>query len=217
MPENFNKILLADAHPCSRIGLYQVLTDAGFYISSETGCLSELDTLLQIGQPRILLLSSNLLPSSYIPFLATLNQRYPQTAIVLLLDDYTDSLLQQLVKSGINSMILKTESSRVIVQIIQVAIVGGVAFSPELFSRIMTLPHSAQTNETQDINLTMQEQQLLQLLCADNSNSKIALALNLSHKTIEKRLTALYVKLNVKTRTGAAIWYIRYKNRVIPP
>jgi len=41
------------------------------------------------------------------------------------------------------------------------------------------------------------------------NNLEIAQTLNLSQKTVEKRLTVLYKKLNVKTRTGAAICYLQ--------
>jgi DNA-binding NarL/FixJ family response regulator len=104
---------------------------------------------------------------------------------------------------------LKSESSAVIAQAVRAAVTGSPAFSPELSARILTLPNTP-TAETEDVPITVPEQQLLQFLCADKSNREIAETLHLSRKTVEKRLTALYKKLGVKTRTGAAAWYLEH-------
>ncbi|HFQ93270.1 MAG TPA: response regulator transcription factor [Anaerolineae bacterium] len=202
------QILLADAHTCSRIGLYQVLADAGFYIVAETGCLSEFDTLMTRDQPHLLLLASNLLPALPASFLVKLRQYHPETTIALLLDDDDDLPLRELAEAGIGGMVLKSESGDAIVQTIRAALAGRTAISPELWARMMALP-DAPADGTQEVLLTTQEQQLLQHLCADQSNAEIARSLHLSRKTVEKRLTALYKKLGVKTRVGAAVWYLR--------
>lgn len=187
MVENAFPILLADAYTCSRIGLFQVLTDAGFHVVAETGSLDELDALAQSHQPRLLLLAGNLLPDPPLPFLAGLRRRYPAMKIVLFLSDDYDLPWRELVNAGVNGMLLKTESCSVISQTIKAAAAGSAAFSPELLARITEPPHTPAA-ETKDVPLTMPEQQLLQFLCADKSNLEIAETLNLSRKTVEKRL-----------------------------
>lgn len=208
MVENVFHILLADAHTCSRIGFCQVLTDAGFYVVAETGYLNKLDALIQAHHPHILLLDSNLLPTLPIPFLTNLHQNHSEITIVLLIDNNNGLPLHALVNAGVRGVLLKTEPCSVISQIIKATATNVAAFSPELLTRITTLSHTLMTG-MEDMSLTTQEQQLLQFLCADKSNPEIAQALNLSRKTIEKRLTALYKQLGVNTRTGAVAWYLK--------
>ncbi len=208
MVENVFHILLADAHACSRIGLCQILTGAGFSIVAETGYLNKLDALIQAHHPHILLLASNLLPASPIPFLVNLQQKHSEITVVLLIDNDNGLPLRALVNAGASGILLKTESCDIISQVVKVAATGGAAFSPELLDRITRLSHMSMTG-TENMSLTTQEQQLLQFLCADKSNPEIAQSLDLSRKTIEKRLTALYKKLGVRTRTGAAILYLK--------
>ena len=203
MTENGCSLLLADANTCSRMGLRHLLTSAGFHVAAETGYLDELDSLLQMHRPHLLLLASNLpLPDAPTLFLSNLRRRNPETAVVLLLDHHNNWPLRELADAGVSGLINKTESGSAIVQMVRTAVSGSVAISPELLARMMALPDTPITNAP----LTITEQQLLQLLCDDKSNPEIAQALNLGRKTVEKRLTALYRKLGVKTRTGAVTW-----------
>lgn len=209
MTENGCSLLLADANTCSCIGLRHLLTNAGFHVVAETRHLNELDSLLQIHRPHLLLLASNLpLPDAPAIFLAGLRQCYPETAVVLLLDHHNNWPLRELADAGISGLIAKTESGSAIVQMVRAVAPGSVVISPELLARMAPPPDAL----TPDVTLTMQEQQLLQLLCADKSNLEIAQALNLSRKGVEKRLTALYARLGVKTRTGAAAWYMEHNH-----
>lgn len=203
MIENGCSLLLADASTSSRIGLRYLLTGAGFHVAAETGYLDELDSLLQIHQPHLLLSASNLwLPDSPTLFLPDLCRRNPETAVVLLLNNHNNWPLRELVDAGVTGLIAKTESGSAIVQMVRVAASGSVVISPELLARLSPPPNTPAA----DVDLTPPEQQLLQLLCAEKSNPEIAQALNLGRKTVEKRLTALYRKLGVKTRTGAVAW-----------
>ncbi len=208
MKEDAFQILLAEAHTCSRIGLYQLLTDAGFVVAAEVARLDNLEPLLQKHKPPVLLLACSLLPENPVPFITGLRQQYPRTHIVLFLADCDTLPMPALAGAGIYGMVLQTESVGVIVRTIQAAAVGCTAFSQELLAKVMKLsPIPAPV--TPGVPLTAPEQQLLQFLCAGKSNPEIAQTLNLSRKTVEKRLTALYKKLGVKTRAGAAAWYAR--------
>jgi len=163
------RILLADAHTCSRIGLYQVLADAGFHVAAEAACLSELDALMPAHRPHLLLLAGNMLPTAPATFLSNLRHEYPETTVVLLLDNENGFPLPELAAIGVSNMVLKSESSNVIVQAVRAAAAGSGAFSPELLDRMTSQPDTP-TADAQGVSLTAPEQQLLQLLCAGKSN-----------------------------------------------
>ncbi|KAB8144505.1 PAS domain-containing protein [Chloroflexia bacterium SDU3-3] len=54
------------------------------------------------------------------------------------------------------------------------------------------------------------ERDLLQMLAAGKTNRQISDQMSLSEKAIEKRLTKLYLKLNVKSRTETIAWAITH-------
>jgi DNA-binding NarL/FixJ family response regulator/PAS domain-containing protein len=62
---------------------------------------------------------------------------------------------------------------------------------------------------TLDVHLTREEQAALELLISGQSNREMAVALNISTKAVEKRLSKLYAKLGVMTRAEAIVLGIR--------
>lgn len=63
------QIILADAHNCSRIGLVEVLLDAGFENMVEAASAEACLRLVTQYQPPVLLLACNLLPPDPPPFI----------------------------------------------------------------------------------------------------------------------------------------------------
>jgi DNA-binding NarL/FixJ family response regulator len=178
--------------------------DAGSKIVEEAATVEELwQQLNKHTSPFLLLLAENLLPEKPIPFIFELCQQQPNYQVVLLLNNCQELFLPALVDAGVTGMVAKTESSQTLVQTIQTAAAGQKAMSPMVMDRML------QSDPQPEIVLDALEKQLLQLVCAEKTNLEIAQILNLSHKTVEKWLTALYTKLSVRSRTGAALWFDR--------
>jgi len=66
-----------------------------------------------------------------------------------------------------------------------------------------------------DVKLTSREKDVLNSLTRGKSNKQIAVALNISEKTVETHLNHIYRKLNVKCRCEAISLYFT-KIRDIP-
>lgn len=198
------QLLLADAHPCSRIGLYQVLVDAGFEVVAEAKDVD--DCLLQLAQhePPLLLVACNLLPKEPIPFLTDLRQQHPNCHIVLFLVNCDTLPLQAIADAGVSGMVGKEESSQTLLQVVQSAATGQIAISPSVMGRLL------QPDMSPTITLDDSEKQLLRLICAEKSNTELATVLNVGQKTVERYLSLLYIKLDVQGRVGAAVWFGQY-------
>lgn len=94
-------------------------------------------------------------------------------------------------------------------QVVQAAAAGRSAFSPAVLAKLRE-PLAA---EAQEAPLNDQERQILWLICEEKSNAEIAAALYTSQKSVERRLTALFRKLGVRTRVGAAVWFTQYETK----
>ncbi len=60
------------------------------------------------------------------------------------------------------------------------------------------------------VSLTKREREIIQLLAQGFSNKTIAGLLFLSSRTVQSHLYRIYRKLNVRNRTSATIFAIRY-------
>lgn len=200
------QVLLADAHNCSRIGLVQVLSDAGFEIVAEASSAAECLQLLAQRQPTLLLLACNLLPPEPMPFIETLRQAQPHGHMVLYLANCDDLPLPALLDAGVRGMVTNQEPTPMLVQVVQSAAAGQDAYSPQVLGKLLG------TDSASASPLTEFEEKLLQLICAEKSNAEIAEIVTLNRKTVEKRLSAIYTKLGVKSRVGAALWFQRHQD-----
>lgn len=212
MDDEKTKVLVADSHSCSRVGLCYILESNGFLVVAETNSLSNLVSLIEKFEPDILLFASNLLPAANRSLLTSLCPQDSKMSIVLLLDASERLPIREFYLSGIKGFIEKSEPVGTIIQMINTIATGGVTFSQALISEIMNSP----TTDHYKVALSTEEKQLLHLLSSDRTNIEIAEILHISPKTVEKRLTLIYEKLDVKTRTGAVSWYLQQINREFP-
>lgn len=73
---------------------------------------------------------------------------------------------------------------------------------------------TAETKSTQQENnynkaLTGKEIEILSELAGGKSNKAIAISLNITINTVEKHLTAIYKKIDVKCRAEAILWWLQ--------
>src|SRR3989304_4461786 len=89
----------------------------------------------------------------------------------------------------------------------EIIVVGEAADGQDAF----TLSQSNKTTEPDSrfIHLTEKEKETLILLAEGKSNKEIADVMCVSIETIKSHLQAIYKKLGVKSRTEAAIYFLR--------
>lgn len=63
-----------------------------------------------------------------------------------------------------------------------------------------------------ELELTGQQMEMLELLCADYSNGEIALAQGRSITTVAKGIEKLARAIACKTRVGVAVWWVRSRS-----
>lgn len=209
MGDETTKVLLADAHTCRRIGLAQLLSVHCSVVIAASASRDELKTSLQ-HQHHVLLLACNLLPQDPVPFVAQLHRQHPHMGIALFVADCEALPLLALTNAGVQSIVAKGESMETLVQIVPKIASGQRVVSPEVIDKLLQLPPKPVSSFT--LTLDELETHLLRLICAEKSNARIATVLHTSPKTVERRLTALFRKLGVQTRVGAAVWFVQHKN-----
>lgn len=186
------------------LGIRTLLTEEGFEVVGEVSCRGEVLPALQEHTPDILLLASNLFPSSYEKLYSHLSRIASETSTVLLVSQVEQYQIRELMAKGIKGIVGKEESTAALLQALRAIAAGNLSFSESVLERVLI--EERQADESPEFTLHDQEKTILQLICADRTNREIACALSVSEKAIEKQLAALYAKLGVKSRVGAAIW-----------
>ena len=127
--------------------------------------------------------------------------------IVALLDDWGDVALTNLLQTGRVGLLPRQASGAEIVAALDAAAAGLIVIHPRVFGSLLTLDAALDRRDAleQPEALTPREVEVLTLLADGLSNRAIARQLHLSEHTIKYHTSAIFAKLNVSSRTEAAI------------
>lgn len=198
------RVLLADKERLLHPGIRQTLaTVEDITLLAELAECARLQTICQSNSPDVVLFSPNVAACSYLAILNTLRERCPAVKILVLLSGQEDIPPHQLINQGVNGILLKNDPPEHLPEAIRTIAQGDFWFSPSLAPRLLqiTIPPNH--------NLTPRETAVLHLLSLEYTNQEIARELNVSERTVRGHLETIYQKLNVKSRTGAAVKAIR--------
>ncbi len=114
---------------------------------------------------------------------------------------------QRWLEAGAGGCIMETASVEELLSAIRQVARGETFLSPPILNQLLS-SSAVQRDQTrpQVEPLTEREQDVLKLLAQGLSNKDIAQKLYLSVRTVEGHLANIYGKLQVKSRTEAALW-----------
>ncbi|MCZ7667105.1 MAG: response regulator transcription factor [Chloroflexi bacterium] len=142
-------------------------------------------------------------------FISSVSQCCPNTKVIALSAEHVDINCYALIGTGLAGYIDRTDPVENIVEAIRVTAYGGMWFSQLTIKEQPKLHFSEKL--IQGVHLTDQELVILQMIVDGETNRGIAFALDISEKTVEKHLAALYKKLMITSRVQAAVWAVRNK------
>lgn len=208
MPEPI-RVLLADDHPLFREGVAHTLTsDPGFQVVAEAESGEAAVTLAAELTPELVLLDINMPGIGGIAAAERIAAAMPHVRIMMLtVNDNDDSLLAAL-KAGAHGYVLKGVSAAELRAIARRIAAGEAYVTPTLAAEM--LAEFARPRATDAFSdLTAREAEVLGLLSRGMSNREIGDQLQLAEKTVKHHMTNILQKLQVRSRTEAAIIALR--------
>jgi DNA-binding NarL/FixJ family response regulator len=196
------RLIIADDHPVMRKGMRTLLEDSGWIeIVGEAATGAEALQMVQELQPDVLLLDIEMPDMSGIEVAQKLHNS-GQSLRVLVLSAYDDiEYVRRLINCGVAGYLLKDEALRNVVQAVREVADGTTGwFSYQIqcqLNQIIEYPSERV--------LTERELEVLGLAAQGKTNGAIANVLQISEKTVEKHLDSIYRKLEVRSRTEAAV------------
>lgn len=106
-------------------------------------------------------------------------------------------VIQNLIKAKVNGIVLKSEDPNMLNSALEAIAQGEQFYSPQIMKAVCST-----YTQTQNVNLTKRETEVLSLIAAELSSKEIADRINLSVNTIEDYRKNLMVKLDAKNTAG---------------
>lgn len=138
-------------------------------------------------------------------------QKFPQVQVVALTSFKEQQLIQNALKAGAISYLLKDVSAEELARAIRAAHSGRTTFSPEV---AQALVKAVNQPPAPGLDLTKREREVLALMIEGLNNTQIAGRLVVSPSTIKTHVSHILSKLGATSRTEAATLAVR--NRIIP-
>ncbi|MFK3799256.1 MULTISPECIES: response regulator transcription factor ErdR [unclassified Pseudomonas] len=201
------EILIADDHPLFRSALKQAVTlglgpDVRLV---EAESIADLEALLTEKADWDLVLLDLNMPGAYgFSGLVLLRGQYPQVPVVMISAQEEAAVVVKSREFGASGFIPKSSSMETIQQAVRTVLDGDVWW-PAQVNESVSVSAEAKAASEGLASLTPQQFRVLTMVCEGLLNKQIAYELNVSEATIKAHVTAIFRKLNVRTRTQAAL------------
>jgi DNA-binding NarL/FixJ family response regulator len=210
------KTILADDHALIRAGLRDALNGVpGIEIVGEVANGRQLTPALEAHSPDLLVLDVNMPEFEPIAAVRSIRAAWPELKI-LVVSAYDDqAYVVGLLAAGVNGYHLKDQPLSDLQLAVRRILDGGRWLSDPLVGRLVS--QTAAAAAPAQPSLTRRQGELLYFLSQGYNNQRIALTMDLSVKTIENHLTALYRAIHVESRLEASSFAARHPELLAYP
>jgi DNA-binding NarL/FixJ family response regulator len=198
--------LIADDHSVVRQGLKMFLAlDSDLEIVGEASNGREAVDLVSKLRPDIVLMDLLMPVMDGIEATEVIRRDYPDTEVIALTSVLEDALILRAIRAGAIGYLLKDTQAEELNRAIKAAAAGQVQLSPQATNRLL---RGISEPEPTDI-LSERETEVLKMLAMGKSNKQIAKELVISETTVKSHVSNILMKLNLNSRTQAALYAVR--------
>lgn len=195
------RLVLADDHPIVRAGLHALFSlEADFEVVGEAATADEAVQAAERENPDVVLMDLQFgAQQTSTGADATKRIRALEAApYVLVLTNYdSDGDILGAVEAGASGYLLKDAPPHELIEAVRAAAAGESALAPMITSRLLSRMRAPA------VSLSGREIEVLKLVAAGRSNSRVASDLFVTETTIKSHLAHIYSKLGVTSRTAA--------------
>jgi two-component system, NarL family, invasion response regulator UvrY len=206
------KIGLVDDHTLLRDALANTIRSLeGFTVSLVAGNGKEFISLLNsINIPDILLLDLSMPHMNGFETIDWAAKNYPEIRI-LILTYFDGETLIHLIKDGVRGFLKKSVTPVELKNALHCVMENGIYCSQSITGRLFNLMKNQglKTSAWGNIFLNEHEISFLKLASTEMTYKEIAEKLQISPRTIDNYRDALFIKLNVKSRVGLAMYAVK--------
>ena len=209
LTEQTISVLLTDDHQVVRQGIRMVLDlDPELEVVGEASNGEEALHQAHRLKPDVVLMDLVMPVMDGVKATGEIRRELPDTEVVALTSVLEDASVTGAVKAGAIGYLLKNTGGDELCQAIKAAAAGQVQLAPEAAARLMRevrIPENPESLEA----LTERETEVLKLVARGQANKQIARSLYIGEKTVKTHVRNILIKLNVRSRTQAALYAAR--------
>ena len=200
------RILLVDDHAVVRQGLKMFLgLDPDLEVVGEAENGEEAIRQTRETNPDVILMDLLMPVMDGITAIPIIRRDFPDTEVIALTSVLEDEAVMKAMRAGAIGYLLKDTQAEELRRAIKAAAAGQVQLSPQAAARLMREVRAPDSPE----KLTERETDVLRLLALGRANKEIALELSIGEKTVKTHVSSILRKLNVPSRTQAALYAVR--------
>ena len=209
------KIFLVDDHEVVRVGLRAVLDRAsGLSVVGEAATRKDAVAGVKRLHPNVVLMDIRLTNSdgsNGIEAAREILSRCPETRLLFLTSYHDEATVHAAVLAGAHGYVLKDIAAESLIDAIRIVASGRSLLDPLVTRRTLDWLRTAAAagGRAKPQPLSPQEERILPLVAEGKTNKEIAVALNLSDKTVKNYLANMFAKLRITRRSQAAAIYAR--------
>ena len=211
------RLLLVDDHQVLRLGLRTLFAEAGgFQVVGEAGTKAAAVTEAARLKPDVVLMDVRLPDGSGIEACREIRAARPETRVLFLTSYADDDAVLATILAGADGFLLKEIGGEELLRAARTVAGGQSILDPAVTERVLARLKSmpAPSHGEKRDALSPQEERVLALVAEGKTNKEIAVALNLSEKTVGNYLSNVFQKLHVTRRAQAAVYYTQRRPKI---
>lgn len=200
------RIVIADDHTVVRQGLRMFLSlDQDLEVIGEATNGVEAVDLARKLKPDVVLMDLHMPVMDGISAITQIRKEKLDTEVIAVTSVVEDAMVYSALRAGALGYLLKDTRGDELCRAIKSAADGQVQLSPQIAARLIKEVKVPDSPE----KLTEREIDVLRLLAKGLSNKEIATSLSITEKTVKTHVSNILSKLNVPSRTQAALYAVR--------
>ncbi|MGC9933719.1 response regulator [Priestia aryabhattai] len=202
-----HRILIVDDHLVVREGLKLLIETSDKYVIVGEAVNGRIAIdLVEKLKPDVILMDLYMPVMSGLEAIAELRRTNPEIPIVILTTYNEDQLMMKGIEAGAKGYLLKDTGIENLFESIDSAIRGETLLQPEITERIQNYKTKLLKEQSKSkVMLTPREMTILQAIARGSTSKEIAYDIGIAERTVKSKLTSIYNKLGVDSRTEAVV------------
>ena len=209
------RILVADDHDVVRMGIRLLLeSQPGWVVCGEARTGREAVAKALELRPDLIVLDVSMPELNGVEVTKQIRRSMPTSILIVTMYD-SERMARAAIEAGASGYLSKADAGQVLIEAVH-ALLGNQTFVSErlhLANGIVSSKPGPPTTPSE--SLTPREREVLQLLAEGKSNKEVAVALQISPKTVETHRARIFAKLHLHSMNELVRYAIR--NQVIEP
>lgn len=172
-------------------------------VGSYSDC-REIDLIIKRIKPDVILMDINMPFVDGIEGLKIVKEKFPEVKVIMQTIFEEENKILQALSNGADGYVLKQKSPMKLIDGINEVMEGGAPMTPTVAKKVLKLFSSINSkSQSEDIDLTNREKEILSLLVEGYSYKMIADKIHVSYATVNKHVSNTYKKLQVNSVAAA--------------